>query len=142
MPLLRSAGMLVFSIFLFKTPAEAQTAEQLVGKWGIAAYWKTEDAKKARIWAKEACGHPYGIGKGATPDTVNMHIADDPEPHTLHVREQAGSIHLVQPDGEAAGDEARHLRRLSGWDDRSFEVHWVAQETASRYGIHVYMRCI
>jgi hypothetical protein len=126
-------------IALLATPVMAQTAGQLAGRWGIAAYWNAKDAQKARGWARAACGSPYTIGRTADGN-LSMHIADDPKPHELELVAGGGRT-VLEPVGDVPGGTARHSRELSGFDGSSFELRWLDPGVARRYGVNVYVRC-
>lgn len=120
--------------------AQAQTADQLVGRWGLAAYWKATDAQNARKWAAAACNQPYVIAAGKAPGTVMMHIADEPQVRELKLVGKGKAAQLV-PSSDAKGGVAHHTRTVSGFDGKSFELVWQDAGVASRYGINVYVRC-
>ena len=115
--------------------ASAQTVDDLVGKWGLASYWKPEDAAKARGWAKGACGSPYTIAKSPAGNLV-LHIADDPVPKEVKL-----SGKTLLPVDKVEGGPKRHERKITGFDATSFELTWSNPGVGSRYGVNVYVRC-
>jgi hypothetical protein len=120
--------------------AHAQSADQLAGSWGLAAYWKPSDAKAAQSWARAACSQPYVIKKGQSAGTVLMHIADDPVPHEVQLLSRQGITEL-RPMAEVPGGVERNVRTLSDFDGKSFQLIWQDSGVAARYGTNVYVKC-
>ncbi len=117
--------------------ASAQTVDDLVGKWGLASYWKPEDAVKAPGWAKATCGSPYTITKSPAGNLM-IHIADDPAQKEVKLSGKK----LVPVDTKLAGGVAKHERTITKFDAGiSFELTWSNPGVGSRYGINVYVKC-
>src|SRR5277367_4432072 len=70
------------------TPAivAAVSPDQLVGKWGFAAYHKDEDRTRTIKEASAQCNRPYVIAKGPTGG-VMMNLADQKELSELFLKE-------------------------------------------------------
>ena len=117
--------------------APAISTDQLVGKWGFAAYHK--DADRART-AKEAaaqCNRPYVINKGPTGGLM-MNLADQKELSELILKAGPDGQTYLGPPGPPAGPDDRIVSNV---DANSFTTVWVDPDNASRYGTSVYVRC-
>ena len=60
------------------TAAPAVNIDQIVGKWGLAAYHRDSDRDRTVKEAKAQCGKPVVINKGPTGG-VMMYLADNPK---------------------------------------------------------------
>jgi hypothetical protein len=117
--------------------APAISADQLVGKWGFAAYHK--DADRART-AKEAaaqCNRPYVINKGPSGGLM-MNLADQKELSELVLKGGPNGQTYLGPPGDAGTADDRIVSNV---DAKSFTTVWVDPDNASRYGTSVYVRC-
>ena len=117
--------------------APAISTDQLVGKWGFAAYHK--DADRART-AKEAagqCNRPYVINKGPTGGLM-MNLADQKELSELILKAGPDGQTYLGPPGPPGGADDRIVSNV---DANSFTTVWVDPDNASRYGTSVYVRC-
>jgi hypothetical protein len=115
----------------------AYTADQLVGRYGLAAYQRDEDRTRTEAEARQQCRQPYEITKGPGGGVV-MHLADQSAPQELQLKGLAGGKTFIGPDGEAGGDQDREV---VSFDGRVLVLRWVSSEIASRYGTAVYVRC-
>jgi len=59
--------------------------EQIVGRWGFAAYHKEGDRPRTEAAAKAQCDKPYVINRGPTGG-VMMHLADDAKASELRLK--------------------------------------------------------
>ena len=90
--------------------APAISTDQLVGKWGFAAYHK--DADRART-AKEAaaqCNRPYVINKGPTGGLM-MNLADQKELSELVLKAGPDGQTYLGPPGPPAGRRRPHRQQ-------------------------------
>jgi hypothetical protein len=115
----------------------AYQADQLVGRYGLAAYQREEDRTRTEGEARQQCRQPYEITKGPGGGVV-MHLADQSEPQELKLKGLAGGKTFIGPDGEAGGQEDREIVSFNG---KVMVLRWVNSEIASRYGTAVYVRC-
>jgi hypothetical protein len=117
--------------------APAVSADQLVGKWGFAAYHKDEDRARTIKEAAAQCNRPYVINKGPTGGLM-MNLADQKELSELVLKAgPSGQTYLGPPGDAGTADD----RIVSNVDANSFTTVWVDPDNASRYGTSVYARC-
>jgi hypothetical protein len=117
--------------------APAVSADQLVGKWGFAAYHRDEDRTRTIKEAAAQCNRPYVIAKGPTGG-VMMNMADQKELSELVLKGgPSGQTYLGPPGDAGTADD----RIVSNVDANSFTTVWVDPDNASRYGTSVYVRC-
>jgi hypothetical protein len=115
----------------------AISADQLVGKWGFAAYHKDADRARTIKEAAAQCNRPYVIDKGPNGG-VMMNLADQKELSELVLKGgPSGQTYLGPPGDAGTADD----RILSNVDPNSFTTVWVDPDNASRYGTSVYVRC-
>lgn len=115
----------------------AYNADQLVGRYGLAAYQRDEDRTRTEAEARQQCRQPYEIVKGPNGGVV-MHLADQSAPEELQLKGLAGGKTFIGPEGEAGGEQDREI---VSFDGRILVLRWVSQEIASRYGTAIYVRC-
>ncbi|HEY1888247.1 MAG TPA: hypothetical protein VGG86_19695 [Roseiarcus sp.] len=122
------------------TPAvlpAAVSPDQLVGKWGFAAYHKDEDRARTIKEAAAQCNRPYVITKGPTGG-VMMNLADQKELSELVLKGGPTGQTYLGPAGAPGGPDDRIVSNV---DANSFTTVWVDPDNASRYGTSVYVRC-
>ncbi len=112
--------------------------DQLVGKWGFAAYHKDEDRARTIKEASAQCNRPYVIDKGPTGG-VMMNLADQKELSELFLVGGPTGQTYLGPQGAAAGGPDDRI--VTNVDANSFTTVWVDPDNASRYGTSVYVRC-
>jgi hypothetical protein len=117
--------------------AASVSPDQLVGKWGFAAYHKDEDRTRTIKEASAQCNRPYVIAKGPTGG-VMMNMADQKELSELVLKGGPAGQTYLGPAGAAGGPDDRIVTNV---DANSFTTVWVDPENASRYGTSVYVRC-
>jgi hypothetical protein len=124
---------LAFMSLLVVAPAMAQAprTEDLVGRWGVAAYWKAEDAAKIQAAARSACSQPYNITRGPTGG-VMMFESFEGRPREMMVR---GS-QIV-----AASGESRQTKDITSWNGSTMVFNYVDEEAKRKYGNVVFVRC-
>lgn len=125
---------------LTTTPAAtppAYTADQLAGRYGLAAYQRDEDRTRTETEARQQCRQPYEIVKGPNGGLV-MHLADQTVPEELQLKGSAGGKTYLGPEGEAGGEQDREILSFDG---KVLVMRWVSEEVASRYGTAIYVRC-
>lgn len=115
----------------------AYNADQLAGRYGLAAYQRDEDRTRTEAEARQQCRQPYEIAKGPGGGVI-MHLADQSQPQELQLKGLAGGKTFIGPEGEAGGDQDREV---VSFDGRILVLRWVSTEIASRYGTAVYVRC-
>lgn len=112
-------------------------AQDIVGRWGLAAYHKIEDRPRTEVAAAEQCRQPYIITMGPTGG-VMMHLADQPTPVELRLKGAPGNKTYIGPDGEPGGQQDREV---VSFDGRVLALRWIDPEVQGRYGTMVYVRC-
>jgi hypothetical protein len=117
--------------------APAVSADQLVGKWGFAAYHRDEDRARTIKEAAAQCNRPYVIDKGPTGGLM-MNMADQKELSELVLKGGPNGQTYLGPTGDAGTADDRIVTNV---DANSFTTVWVDPDNASRYGTSVYVRC-
>jgi hypothetical protein len=117
--------------------APAISTDQLVGKWGFAAYHKDTDRARTAKEAAAQCNRPYVINKGPTGGLM-MNLADQKELSELILKAGPDGQTYLGPPGPPAGPDDRIVSNV---DANSFTTVWVDPDNASRYGTSVYARC-
>jgi hypothetical protein len=112
--------------------------QDLVGRWGLAAYHKPEDRARTETAARGQCRQPYNISRGPTGGVI-MHLADQSQPTELVLKGGPNGQNFVGPPDEPGGS-ARD-REIVALDGRVMVLRWVDPEIAGRYGNMVYVRC-
>lgn len=113
------------------------TADQLVGRWGLASFREEKDKARTANEARAQCSNPYVINKGPNGG-VMMHLADEKEPRELIVKTGGGHTY-IGPDGTPPGDVFD--REILAFDGNSMTMAWMDPEVAGRYGTFIYIRC-
>ena len=117
--------------------APAINPDQLVGKWGFAAYHRDSDRDRTIKEAKAQCNRPYVISKGPGGG-VMMNLADQANVSELVLKAGADGKTYLGPPGDAGTADDRIVTNV---DANSFTTNWVDPDNASRYGTSVYERC-
>ena len=114
------------------------TALQVVGKWGLAAYHRPEDAARTEAQARQGCRQPYVINAGPSGGFM-MYLADDAQPSEV-VSKQVGNgpIYIGLADEPPGAKSDREVVRFDG---QVLVLKWMDPEVAGRYGTMVYVRC-
>jgi hypothetical protein len=112
-------------------------AEQLVGRWGLAAYQRDEDRTRTEGEARQQCRQAYEIQRGPNGGVL-MHLADQSEPQELQLKGLAGGKTFIGPEGEAGGQQDREV---ISFDGKILVLRWVDSEIAARYGTAIYVKC-
>jgi hypothetical protein len=128
------APILAFLLLLPAVPALAQSVDDLVGRWGVASYWKAEDKAEAPGWARQGCGQPYVIEKNAAGNLM-MYVADG------ELREVRLRGKTLTPTDRLEGGAKKYEREITEFGPKSFELTWTNGGLAGRYGTVVYVRC-
>ena len=113
-------------------------AQDLVGRWGLAAYHKEDDRARTEAAARGQCRQPYNISRGARGGII-MHLADQSQPTELILKGGPdGKNYIGLPEEPAAGQRDREI---VAFDGRVLVTRFVDPEVAGRYGTSVYVRC-
>lgn len=130
------AFVLLTPLLLAPLPAFAQSADDLVGRWGVASYWKAEDKAKAPGWAKQSCGQPYVIEKNAGGNLL-MFVADGQRREVALKGKTLTPVEPSLPEGPAS----KHVRTVTAFAPGALELTWKDPGFAARYGTVVYVKC-
>lgn len=120
---------------LAAVPAAAQTADQLVGRWGLASYFREADAARVRAAAAGQCGAPYTIAKGPSGG-VMLHRPDESKTSEHVIKSSLLGKSLIGPAGDGGKD-----REIVSFDGRTLVLRWLEESVANRYGTMVFVRC-
>lgn len=112
--------------------------QDIVGRWGLAAYHKDEDRARTESAAANQCRQPYVIKLGTSGGVV-MHLADQATPTELRLKGAPGGKTYVGPDGDPPG--SMQDREVVQFDGRVLILRWIDPEVQGRYGTMVYVRC-
>ncbi len=111
--------------------------QDIVGRWGLAAYHKVEDRARTEQAAAGQCKQPYVITLGSSGG-VMMHLADQAKPEELRLKGAPGNKTYIGPEGEPGGVQDRLVETFDG---RVLILRWMDPEVQGRYGTMVYVRC-
>ena len=112
--------------------------QDIVGKWGLAAYHKDEDRERIEVAAANQCKNPYVITLGPTGG-VMMYLADQATPSELALKGAPNHKTYIGPKDEPP--EATDDREVVSFDGRVLILRWMDPEVQARYGTMVYVRC-
>jgi hypothetical protein len=112
--------------------------QDIVGRWGLAAYHKDEDRARIELAAANQCKQPYVITIGPTGG-VMMHLADQAQPQELRLKGAPGNKTYVGPEDDPPG--SMQDREVVHFDGRLLILRWMDPEIQGRYGTMVYVRC-
>jgi hypothetical protein len=112
--------------------------QELVGRWGLAAYHKEADRERMISAAAKQCRNPYVITLGPTGG-VMMHLADQSQPSELALKGAPGGKTYIGPKDEQPGALADRL--VVSFNKRVLILRWMDPEVQGRYGTMVYVRC-
>jgi hypothetical protein len=117
-------------------PRPSLAPEDIVGRWGIAAFHKPEDQARTEAAARSQCTQPYIINRGSTGVAMLGH--DSPKVQDMMIKASAEGRTFIGPGPDpATGDD----REVVAFDGRVLVLKWVDPEVASRYGTMVLVRC-
>jgi hypothetical protein len=112
--------------------------QDIVGRWGLAAYHKVEDRTRTEAAAADQCKQPYVITLGPSGG-VMMHLADQATPTELRLKGAPGGKTFIGPADDVAGGQQD--REVVSFDGRVLALRWIDSEVQGRYGTMVYVRC-
>lgn len=112
-------------------------AEEIVGKWGLAAYHREQDRVRTTNNARGQCGKPYEI-QAAGNGGVMMLGHDNPQVQEMSLKGSVEGKTFVGP-GELPG--SMDDREVVSFDGKVLILKWVDPEVAGRYGYMVLVRC-
>lgn len=113
-------------------------AQEITGRWGLAAFHNPQDLKRTEAAARNGCRQPYNIGMGPSGGVI-MHMPDKAQPEELRLKGAPGNKTFIGPAGEPAG--GMQDREITSFDGRTMTVRFLDPEVSGRYGTQVYVRC-
>jgi hypothetical protein len=113
-------------------------AQEITGRWGLAAFHNPQDLKRTEAAARNGCRQPYNIGMGPSGGVI-MHMPDKAQPEELRLKGAPGNKTYIGPPGEPAG--GMQDREITSFDGRTMTVRFLDPEVSGRYGTQVYVRC-
>jgi hypothetical protein len=120
------------------TPAPPRiAAQELVGRWGMAAYHRPQDRARIEVQARNGCVQPYVISASADGG-VTMYGHDKSDLQEMTTKGTIEGKTYVGPPGNPAGMDDREI---VSFDGRVLVLQWVDPEVAGRYGTMVLVRC-
>jgi hypothetical protein len=111
--------------------AQSLKTDDLVGRWGVAAYWNESDAARVTAQARSFCNQPYVISRGAN-GAARMFEAFEGKPQDVLV--QGGQI-------VAANGSTRTSKAVQRWDGTTLVFNYIDEEARRKYGNMVFVRC-
>ena len=112
--------------------------QDIVGRWGLAAYHREEDRPRIEAAAAQQCANPYVITLGPTGG-VMMHLADQATPTELRLKGAPGGKTFIGPAEDPPG--GMQDREVVLFNGRILILRWMDSEVQGRYGTMVYVRC-
>ena len=112
-------------------------AEEIVGRWGLAAYHREQDRLRTEAAARVRCSNPYPIDASATGGVV-MYGHDNSQKQEMILK---GSPEGKTYVGPGTGLVPAEDREIVSFDGRVMILKWVDPEVDSRYGNMVLVRC-
>ena len=106
--------------------------EDLVGRWGVAAYWSEGDAAKITAQAKGFCSQPYVISKGKNGGAMMFEAFDG---KAKEVIVQSGQIVALE------GSARNTTKVIQSWNGSTLVVNYTDEEARRKYGNMVFVRC-
>jgi hypothetical protein len=113
-------------------------AEEITGRWGLAAYHKDADRPRTEAAARNQCKQPVVIGMGPGGG-VMMYLPDSSKLEELRLKGSAGGRTFIGVAGEPAGTGTD--REILSFDGRVMITKYPDPEINGRYGTSVYVRC-
>jgi hypothetical protein len=111
--------------------------DEIVGRWGLAAYHKPEDKARTEVAARAQCKQPYVINPGSSGGVI-MHLPDEPTPQELRMKGSRTGKNYIGPRGPVAGEKDREI---VSFDGRVMITRFMDKDANTRYGSMVYVRC-
>ena len=112
--------------------------QELIGRWGLAAYHRPDDRARTEAAARNQCKQPYIIGGGSSGGLI-MHLADQKEPQELQLKGSRSGKNYIGPSDDPPG--GAQDREVVSFDGRVLITRWIDPEISGRYGNAVYVRC-
>jgi hypothetical protein len=112
-------------------------SEEIIGRWGLAAYHREQDRPRTEVAARGQCSNPYPIDASASGG-VMMYGHDNAQKQEMTLKGSPEGKTYLGPGTALAPTEDREI---VSFDGRVMILKWVDPEVASRYGNMVLVRC-
>ena len=112
-------------------------AEDIVGRWGLAAYHRDQDRARTVVAARDQCALAYHIDRSPGGNIV-MLGHDNPQPQEMVLKGSVEGKTYIGPGPSPAGSDDREV---VSFDGQVMVLKWVNPEVAGRYGVMVLARC-
>ena len=89
-------------------PPPNRNPDELIGRWGYAAYNRDTDRARTQAAAQGGCNRPYTITSGPNGGVL-MHLADEPELQELRLKLGSDGKTYLGPDGPAPDPRDREV---------------------------------
>lgn len=137
----RSPLPAALAVALFAAPSsvpaqEVPPADALIGRWGMSAYFRTEDIPRAIAQARAACANPFVIEPGEEGG-VRMFTIDLQGQRQTRFGTRRGEVVL----GVVDEPDERYDRTVTFDGPDRFTWTWRDQSIANRLGINLFVRC-
>lgn len=117
-------------------PRPSLAPEDIVGRWGLAAFHKPEDRVRTEAAARGQCKQPYVINR--SPSGVAMLGHDNPSVQDMTIKASQEGKTYIGPGPDTGGADDREV---VSFDGRVLVLRWIDPEVAGRYGTMVLVRC-
>jgi hypothetical protein len=111
--------------------------EEIVGRWGLAAYHRDQDRARTIVEARDQCTPAYRVDRSPAGNIL-MLGHDNPQPQEMVLKGSVEGKTYIGPGPSPAGADDREV---VSFDGRVLILKWVDPEIAGRYGIMVLARC-
>lgn len=111
-------------------------AEDIVGRYGMAAYHRPEDRARTEAAARGQCKLPFVINRSSTG--VSMLGHDNPQVQDMLLKGSPEGKTYIGPNPQNGDPDDREV---VSFDGRVLVMRWVDPEVAGRYGTMVLVRC-
>jgi hypothetical protein len=111
--------------------------EDIVGRYGLAAYHREQDRVRTEAAARGQCTQPYLINRSASGG-VSMLGHDNPQFQDMQLKGSVEGKTYVGPGADPGGADDREV---VSFDGRVLILRWVDPEVAGRYGNYLLVRC-
>jgi hypothetical protein len=129
--------LLAAMLALVPAHALAFDAGELVGRWGLASYFREADAAKVAAAAASQCNAPYVIARGPNGGAM-LHRPDETTASEHSVRKSWSGKTSIGPVSDTSGAKDREV---VSFDGNRLVLRWLDESVAGRYGTMVFVRC-
>lgn len=117
-------------------PPASLRPEEIVGRWGLAAFHRPDDRARTEVAARNGCTQPYVINRSSLGVAMLGH--DNPAVQDMAIKGSHEGKTYIGPGPQSGGADDREV---VSFDGRVLVLKWVDPEIASRYGTMVLVRC-